>query len=112
MGVQDFNNVSLPSSDAKLSQEFLASHTEKLKGYKNAKDAYVLSTMETAHYKLINKDMEGCKAAIDECEKALEQLSGVETIINASFYRVAADYYKVKKFGGDGSGGEGENKGV
>lgn len=82
-------------ADAKSSQEFLARHTEKLKGNKNAKDAYVLAAMETAHYKLINKDMGGCKAAIDECEKVLEQLNSVETIINASFYRVAADYYKV-----------------
>jgi len=52
--------------------------------------------MEGAHYKLLIGDLTGCKAAIDECEKILDEISGIDTVINATYYRVAADYYKVK----------------
>jgi len=51
--------------------------------------------MEAAHYKLIINDIEGCKAAMDECEKILDDLPETEPVINASFYRVSANYYKV-----------------
>jgi 26S proteasome regulatory subunit N9 len=62
-----------------------------------AKDAFVLAKMEAAHYRLITGDADGCKKAIDECAKILETLPSVEPIINASFYRVSADYYKVRE---------------
>jgi len=51
--------------------------------------------MEAAHYKLIINDVEGCKAAMEECEKILDDLPETEPVINASFYRVSANYYKV-----------------
>ncbi|RKO92566.1 hypothetical protein BDK51DRAFT_11630, partial [Blyttiomyces helicus] len=75
---------------------FLTSQADKLKDESSAKEAYVLATMEAAHYKLVALDLDGCKAAIDECEKLLEEIPGTETVINASFYRVSADYYKAK----------------
>ena len=51
--------------------------------------------MEAAHYKLIINDIEGCKAAMEESEKILDDLPETEPVINASFYRVSANYYKV-----------------
>ncbi|KAI9202273.1 uncharacterized protein BJ171DRAFT_182520 [Polychytrium aggregatum] len=81
--------------DPKASLEFLAAYAEKLKDNDQAKDAFVLATMEAAHYKLITDNLDGCRAAIDQCEKILEQLTATDPTINASFYRVSAHYYKV-----------------
>ena len=59
------------------------------------KEAFVLASMELAHYKLALNQPDECRKLIDDCEKVLDQLSGVEPVIHAGFYRVAADYYKV-----------------
>lgn len=75
--------------------KFLESHTEKLKEDENSKDAFALAKMETAHYKLATGDYAGCKEAISESEKILESLPGVHPSINATFYRVSADYFKI-----------------
>lgn len=67
----------------------------KLKSDKNALGAYVLISMEIAHFKLLVGKVEECKADIDESEKILDKLMSTDNIINASFYRVSADYYQV-----------------
>jgi len=95
MLVQYIARASQQCKDPKESLDFLVSNTEFLKE-KNVKDAYCLSVMEAAHYKLIINDVEGCKAAMEECEKILDDLPETEPVINASFYRVSANYYKVK----------------
>ncbi|KAJ3035338.1 26S proteasome regulatory subunit [Rhizophlyctis rosea] len=82
--------------DPSQSLAFISQQVEKLKGKSENKDAYVLATMEAAHYKLLSGDLPGSKSAIDECEKILDEIPGTETVINASFYRVSADYYKAK----------------
>ncbi|TPX52139.1 hypothetical protein SeMB42_g01633 [Synchytrium endobioticum] len=82
--------------DPKQSLDFLSGVTAKIKDISDAKDAYVLASMETAHFKLVCGDLDGCQAAIDECEKLLDQLPGTDLTINACLYRVAADYYKLK----------------
>ncbi|KAI8896521.1 hypothetical protein BC833DRAFT_528164 [Globomyces pollinis-pini] len=74
--------------------EFLAPFVSQLTNVENAKDAFVLIKMETAHYQLLSGDSEGCKNAMAECEAILEKLPGIDPVINASFYRVAADYFK------------------
>ncbi|KAI8909415.1 hypothetical protein DFJ77DRAFT_472413 [Powellomyces hirtus] len=74
--------------------EFLAGQAKGLKT--TSRDAYVLAAMEKAHYELIVQDLAACKKDIDECEKILDDLPVTEPVINASFYRVAADYYKAK----------------
>ncbi|KAG4099627.1 PCI-domain-containing protein [Neocallimastix lanati (nom. inval.)] len=96
MLVQYLARASQQSKDPKESLDFLVSNTEFLKEKKESKDAYCLSVMEAAHYKLIINDSEGCKAAMDECEKILDDLPEIEPVINASFYKVSANYYKVK----------------
>lgn len=82
--------------DPKKSLDFLSSRAAKLAEKADAKDAYVLASMETAHYRLVVGDYDGCKKTMDECEKVLDELQGVDPIMNASFYRVSADYYKVR----------------
>ncbi|CAJ0912407.1 686_t:CDS:2 [Entrophospora sp. SA101] len=75
--------------------EFLTSLVEKVNS-PETHDAYVLAVMETAYIKLMLNDLEGTKSAIDECEKILDSFDSVETIIHASYYRVCAEFYKVK----------------
>lgn len=49
-----------------------------------------------AHAKLLYGDLEGTKTDMDSAWKVLDTLEGVENIVNASYYGVAADYYKVR----------------
>jgi 26S proteasome regulatory subunit N9 len=60
------------------------------------KDAYVLAVMEAAHFKLALHNLEATKVAMEECETILDTLAGVDPVIHASFYRVSADYNKVR----------------
>lgn len=48
-----------------------------------------------AHTKLIFGDLAGTKTDMDECQKLLDDLDGVEPSVHAAYYEVAADYYKV-----------------
>lgn len=60
------------------------------------KDVYVLAAMESAQFKLKLNQVDEVKKAIDASEKILDGFDSVETVIYASFYRVSAEYYKVK----------------
>ena len=83
----------LPSPQESLA--FLQDYAKKLQEKKDyEKDAFVLATMEAAHYRLLTGDTEGCTQAIKACEPIIDEHS--DTTINASFYRVSADYYKAK----------------
>jgi 26S proteasome regulatory subunit N9 len=42
--------------------------------------------------------LEGTKTDMDTAWKTLNRLEGVETAVNASYYNVAADYYKARIF--------------
>lgn len=48
-----------------------------------------------AHAKLVYGDLEGTKTDMDAAWKVLDALEGVEGTVNAAYYGVAADYYKV-----------------
>ena len=48
-----------------------------------------------AHAKLIYGDLEGTKTDMDGAWKVLDALEGVDSGVNAAYYGVAADYYKV-----------------
>ncbi|PWN51740.1 hypothetical protein IE53DRAFT_37763 [Violaceomyces palustris] len=61
-----------------------------------SQDAFVFTTMEAAHYKLLLRDVEGPKAAMDKCGKILDTFDAVETGVHASYYRVRGDYLKAK----------------
>ncbi|KAK4514718.1 GTP-binding protein [Mucor velutinosus] len=60
------------------------------------KDVYVLALMESAQFKLKLNQTDDVKKAIDESEKILDGFDSVDTAIYANFYRVSAEYYKVK----------------
>lgn len=60
-----------------------------------SRDAYVYATVETARIKLYLGDLDGARKALDEAEKILDRFDSVEPVVNASFYRVNADYFHV-----------------
>ena len=59
-------------------------------------EAHVLLLATLAHAKLLFGDHEGTKNDIDAAWKVLDELSGVEPSVNAAYYEVAEDYYKVR----------------
>lgn len=79
----------------KAALELLEKQAAKLASEADSQDAVALLVMEAAHYKLVVGDVQGCKAAIKRCEKILEGIAAVAPSINATFYRVSADYYKI-----------------
>lgn len=58
-------------------------------------EAHVLLLSAIAHAKLVYGDLEGTKTDMDAAWKVLDTLEGVEGTVNAAYYGVAADYYKV-----------------
>lgn len=63
-----------------------------------SQEAYVLLLATIARAKLIFGDIEGTKADMDAAWKVLDELSGVDSAVNAAYYSIAADYYKVISF--------------
>ncbi|KAF9791981.1 hypothetical protein BJ322DRAFT_1026512 [Thelephora terrestris] len=61
-----------------------------------SQEAYVLLLATIARAKLVFGDIEGTKADMDAAWKVLDELSGVDTGVNAAYYSIAADYYKAK----------------
>ena len=59
-------------------------------------DAHVLVLSTLAHAKLLFGDLEGSKTDIDAAWKILDNTDGVDNSVNGAYYRVAADYYKVR----------------
>jgi len=49
-----------------------------------------------AHAKLLYGDLEGTRSDMDAAWKTLDTLENVESGVNAAYYGVAADYYKVR----------------
>ncbi|KAK4704781.1 26S proteasome regulatory subunit N9, partial [Phenoliferia sp. Uapishka_3] len=84
-----------PIPDGNKALEFLTTLTESLDTPKT-REAYVLATMESAHFKLLLGNNEGTKEAMDKCEKILDSLDSVDLAVHASFYRVSGDYFKAK----------------
>jgi 26S proteasome regulatory subunit N9 len=62
----------------------------------NSQEAYVLLLATISRAKLVFGDIEGTKAEMDAAWKVLDELTGVDTGVNAAYYSVAADYYKVR----------------
>ncbi|KAG1341058.1 hypothetical protein G6F62_005205 [Rhizopus arrhizus] len=80
-------------SDPNDSVEFLKEILKKV-DTSETRDAYVLASMESAHYLLKIKEIKLVKKTIDESEMILDTFDSVDTSIHASFYRVSAEYYK------------------
>ncbi|KAL8278243.1 hypothetical protein RQP46_009416 [Phenoliferia psychrophenolica] len=82
-------------TDGNQGLEFLTTLTTTLDTPKT-REAFVLASMESAHFKLLLGDNEGTKEAMDKCEKILDSLDSVDLAVHASFYRVSGDYFKAK----------------
>ena len=65
---------------------------------KTSKEAHVLLLASIAHAKLLYGDLEGTKSDMDAAWKILDTLEGVDNGVNAAYYGVGADYYKVSAF--------------
>jgi len=86
------NTLTDPSSHV----EFLVDLLSRVPSDK-APDAHVVLLSTVAHTKLSFGDVEGCRADIDAAWEILDNLAAVETTVNATYYRVAADYHKVRR---------------
>jgi len=61
-----------------------------------APEAYALSLSSIAYAQLLLGDLKACKSSLDECEKLLNEIDSVDMVVNAGYYLVAAEFYKVK----------------
>lgn len=61
-----------------------------------AASAFALSLSSIAYAQLLLGDLSACKSSLDECEKILSEQDTVEPVVNAGYYGVAGDYFKVK----------------
>ncbi|KAH9476676.1 putative 26S proteasome regulatory subunit rpn9 [Psilocybe cubensis] len=61
-----------------------------------APEAHVILLTAIAKAKLLFGDQQGTKTDIDAAQKILDSLDSVENSVNAAYYRVAADYFKMK----------------
>lgn len=89
-----FRQNSFRREDPQAQLGFLSALLSRIDADKS-KEAYVLLLANIAHAKLVYGDLEGTKKDMDAAWKTLDQLEDVDNAVNASYYRVAADYYKV-----------------
>ena len=59
-------------------------------------EAYALSLASIAYAQLLLGDLPACKKSLDEVETLLADQDTVEPVVNAGYYGVAGDYFKVK----------------
>ena len=85
--------ITLNPTDAGEALRFLESLVEKVK---SENDALALLQMELAHYKLLGNDVAACEQLIESTQKLLDRLPSIEPAVHANFYRVNADFCKVK----------------
>ncbi|OAX34906.1 hypothetical protein K503DRAFT_411159 [Rhizopogon vinicolor AM-OR11-026] len=57
-----------------------------------SQEAYVLLLANIAYAKLVYGDLEGTKTDMDTAWKTLDRLEGVDTAVNASYYKAKAEY--------------------
>ena len=60
-----------------------------------SKDAHVLLVATIARAKLLYGDLEGTRAEMEKAWSVLDTLDDVESGVNAAYYGLAADFYKV-----------------
>jgi 26S proteasome regulatory subunit N9 len=82
-------------ADPKIHLTFLTDLLSRI-DVKKSQDAHVLLLASIAHAKLLYGDLAGTKTDMDEAWKILDNMTGVEDGVNAAYYGVAADYYKVR----------------
>ncbi|KAI9752689.1 MAG: Aconitate hydratase mitochondrial [Chaenotheca gracillima] len=61
-----------------------------------SQDAFVYSCAAVANVLLDLQEVEEARRWLDNAQKILDSFDSVETVVHASFYRVNAEYYRVK----------------
>lgn len=84
-----------PFTDPQKHLEFLTDLLSRVDTQKSP-EAHVLLLASIANAKLLYGDLEGTKTDIDGAWKILDELTGVDNSVNAAYYGVAAEYYKVR----------------
>lgn len=59
-------------------------------------DAHVFAQIEIARVKLHLRDIDGAKSLLDSASKTLDMFDSLDPVINAAYYGVWSEYYKVK----------------
>ncbi len=85
-------STSIP--DPQVHLNFLTSLLSRI-DTKQSQESHVLLLASIAHAKLLYGDLEGTKTDMDAALKILDSLENVDNGVNAEYYSVAADYYKV-----------------
>lgn len=75
---------------------FLRELADKVDGDAETREAFVLATVELAHFQLLLGDADGAKAAVERCAALLDQFDSVDKDVHAAFYRVSGDLHKYK----------------
>ncbi|KAI0297985.1 hypothetical protein BC826DRAFT_1000114 [Russula brevipes] len=91
MGIKISQDIDNPAQHLEFLTDLLSRITQD-----KSPDAHVLVFSTLAHAKLLFGDLEGSKTDIDAAWKILDNLDGVDNSVNGAYYRVAADYYKVR----------------
>ena len=84
-----------PPTDNRERLAFVEAVAKKV-DHDNSQDAYVFAAVAVAKVKLELGDEEGARKDLENAERILDKFDSVETVVHAAFYRVNADYYKVK----------------
>ncbi|OMH83272.1 putative 26S proteasome regulatory subunit rpn9 [Zancudomyces culisetae] len=79
----------------KDARDFLATLAEKV-NKAESRDAYILAKLEEAHFNLLLNEIDLAKETIENADKVITGLEKMEPVVYGSYYRVSADYYKVK----------------
>lgn len=63
----------------------------------DSQDAYVYAVADVAGVKLRLKDFDGARKDLEKSQSILDVFDSVETVVHASFYKVNAEYYHVRR---------------
>ncbi|KAK9469836.1 hypothetical protein V1512DRAFT_257125 [Lipomyces arxii] len=81
--------------DKKEALEFMSAVATKV-DTPETKDAFVYAKIECARVKLQLGDVDYARSVMDDATVLLDQFDTVDSVINAAFYSVNADYFKAK----------------
>ncbi|PVV04850.1 hypothetical protein BB560_000641, partial [Smittium megazygosporum] len=66
-----------------------------------SQDAYAFALLENGNFKLLQNDLDSTMETMKQAKQIISSLNKVDPVIHASYYRLNADYYKVKANFGD-----------
>ncbi|ANB12217.1 proteasome regulatory particle lid subunit RPN9 [Sugiyamaella lignohabitans] len=82
-------------ADSGEALQFVSNIVDKVNSPESV-DAYIYAQIELARVKLSLQDLEGAKTLLDEASKSLDSVIANSNIINAAYYAVSSEYFKLK----------------